>query len=76
MKMKYYDIPVNICVQAESFEDALMTAATFMPWTTDGRSWSISQHEGNIRPNVVDNWTVIGVDSDELEATLTERGMR
>jgi hypothetical protein len=74
--MKYYDIPVTVCVQAISLEEAQIKAATFMPWTTDGRTWSISQHEGQILPNIVDNWTLVGVDSDELEATLTERGMR
>lgn len=74
--MKYFDIPVNICVQALSLEEAQITAAAFMPWTTDGRSWSISHHEGKIFPNIVDNWTLSGIDSDELEATLTERGMR
>ena len=74
--MAYYDILVNVCVQGESLEEAQVRAATFMPWTTDGRTWSINQHDGRILPNVVDNWTLIGVDSDALEATLTERGIR
>lgn len=71
--MKYFDIPVNICVEAETEEEAQMIAYMFMPWTSNsGKDWSLAGHE-HLREHVIDNWVLLGVDSDEMEGRLRDK---
>jgi hypothetical protein len=70
---KYFDIPVNICVQAETREDAETIAYLFMPWTNNsGRTWHLQGHS-SLGEHCVDNWVVLGVDTDEMEAKVMAR---
>jgi hypothetical protein len=73
--MTYFNIPVTVCVDADTLEEAQIKAALFMPWTTTGSDWHIKQHE-NIEGWKIDHWIIDGLDSDELEGKFREMGLR
>ena len=73
--MPYFQIPVNITVDATDLDEAQMRAYFFMPWTTDGVKWSTKQHK-HINGWQIDGWQMEGVDTDKMEAELREWGMR
>ena len=74
--MKYFEIPVTIVAKGETLEEAQNSAWLFMPWS-QGSKWSIDQHNHlDLDNNVIDSWSVPGVDDDEMEAMLRQRGLR
>ena len=74
--MKYFEIPVTIVAKGKTLEEAQNNAWLFMPWT-HGSNWSIDQHKHlDFDNNAIDSWSVLGVDDDEMEEMLRERGLR
>lgn len=73
--MKTFEIPVTISISANDLEEAQMRAWFFMPWTTDGKTWTTKQHK-HINGWQVEGWQMAGVDSDKMEEELTSYGLR
>ena len=72
--MKYFDVPVTIVAQGETLEEAQLRAYLFMPWTTNGGSWSLDGHKQLLDGISVDSWHIQGVDPTEMEGVLRENG--
>jgi hypothetical protein len=74
--MTYFPINVTVIVEADSLEEAQETTALFMPWTTGGSDWHLTGHKYIPYGWKIDQWIIDGVDSDEMEAKLREKGYR
>lgn len=74
--MTYHHVIVNLIVDAETLEEAQIKATLFMPWTTTGNDWSLAGHAHLPHGWEIDQWNIEGVDSEDMESILRERGMR
>lgn len=74
--MTYFNIPVNITVNAATLEEAQLKATLFMPWTTTGSDWELTGHKYLPYGWQIDQWNIDGVDSDEMDAKLISLGYR
>lgn len=74
--MTYYNITVDLVVDAETLEEAQLKATLFMPWTTSGSDWHLTGHKYLQQPWKIDQWAIRDVDSDDMDGLLRQLGYR